>query len=69
MAARLKYVDPTRPRGAFSRAYARFSGTRLARFISAKVVWKLDPYLLRATFATAICSWPPWPIASWVACA
>jgi deazaflavin-dependent oxidoreductase (nitroreductase family) len=49
MAARLKYVDPTRPRGAFSRAYARFSGTRLARFISAKVVWKLDPYLLRAT--------------------
>jgi deazaflavin-dependent oxidoreductase (nitroreductase family) len=49
MAARLKYVDPNRPRGAFSRAYARFSGTRLARFISAKVVWKLDPYLLRAT--------------------
>jgi deazaflavin-dependent oxidoreductase (nitroreductase family) len=49
MAARLKYVDPNRPRGAFSRAYARFSGTRFARFISAKVVWKLDPYLLRAT--------------------
>jgi deazaflavin-dependent oxidoreductase (nitroreductase family) len=49
MAARLKYVDPNRPRGAFSRAYARFSGTRVARFISAKVVWKLDPYLLRAT--------------------
>ena len=49
MAARLKYVDPNRPRGAFSRAYARFSGTRLARFISARVVWKLDPYLLRAT--------------------
>jgi deazaflavin-dependent oxidoreductase (nitroreductase family) len=49
MATRLKYVDPNRPRGLFSRAYARFSGTRLARFISAKVVWKLDPYLLRAT--------------------
>jgi deazaflavin-dependent oxidoreductase (nitroreductase family) len=49
MDARLKYVDPNRRRGAFSRAYARFSGTRLARFISAKVVWKLDPYLLRAT--------------------
>jgi len=49
MAARLKYVDPKRRPGAFSRAYARFSGTRLARFISAKVVWKLDPYLLRAT--------------------
>jgi deazaflavin-dependent oxidoreductase (nitroreductase family) len=49
MAPRLKHVDPNRPRGAFSRAYARFSGTRLARFISAKVVWKLDPYVLRAT--------------------
>jgi deazaflavin-dependent oxidoreductase (nitroreductase family) len=49
MAAALEYVDPNRPRGAASRAYARFSNTRLARFISAKVVWKLDPYLLRAT--------------------
>ena len=33
----------------FSRAYAAFSATRLGRFISAKVVWKLDPYLLRLT--------------------
>src|SRR5215207_9124940 len=49
MAARLKYVDPKRRPGAFSRAYARFSGTRLARFLSRKIAWKLDPYLLRAT--------------------
>jgi deazaflavin-dependent oxidoreductase (nitroreductase family) len=49
MAAQLKYVDPDRPRGWFSRAYAAFSSTRLGRLISAKVVWKVDPYLLRAT--------------------
>jgi deazaflavin-dependent oxidoreductase (nitroreductase family) len=45
----LKYVDPNRRRGWFSRAYAAFSATRLGRLLSAKVVWKLDPYLLRAT--------------------
>lgn len=49
MSAGLKYVDPNKPRGAFSRAFAAFSGTRLGRFISAKVVWKVDPYLLRIT--------------------
>jgi len=49
MPTQLKYVDPNRPRSLFSRAYAAFSSTRLGRFISAKVVWKLDPYLLRAT--------------------
>ena len=45
----LKYVDPNRPRSLFSRAYAAFSATRLGRFLSAKVVWKTDPYLLRLT--------------------
>lgn len=49
MAPRLKYVDPTRPRGRFSHAYAAFSASRLGRFLSAKVAWKVDPYLLRAT--------------------
>jgi deazaflavin-dependent oxidoreductase (nitroreductase family) len=49
MPAQLKYVDPDRPRSLFSRAYAWFSSTRLGRFISANVVWKFDPYLLRAT--------------------
>lgn len=32
-----------------SNAYAAFSATRLGRFLSAKVAWKVDPYLLRAT--------------------
>ncbi len=49
MTAQLRYVDPNRPRSLFSRAFAWFSSTRLGRFISVNVVWKLDPYLLRAT--------------------
>lgn len=49
MPAQLKYVDPHRPRSWFSRTYAALSTSRLGRFISAKLVWKLDPYLLRAT--------------------
>lgn len=49
MPTQLKYVDPNRPRSSFSRAFASFSATRLGRLFSAKVVWKLDPYLLRVT--------------------
>jgi len=45
----LKYVDANRRRGWFSRAFAAFSATRLGRLISAKVAWKMDPYLLPAT--------------------
>jgi deazaflavin-dependent oxidoreductase (nitroreductase family) len=49
MSARLKYVDPTRRPGPFSRAYAAFSNTRLGRFLSIHVAWKVDPLLLRLT--------------------
>ena len=49
MPARLKYVDPNRPRGLLSRAYAALANTRLGRFMSAKLVWKVDPYLMRVT--------------------
>jgi deazaflavin-dependent oxidoreductase (nitroreductase family) len=49
VSARLKYVDPTRPTSRFSRAYAEFSATRLGRFLSEKVAWQLDPWLLKAT--------------------
>lgn len=49
MPARLKYVDPNRPRSWFSRAYAALANTRLGRFMSANVVWKVDPYLMRIT--------------------
>jgi deazaflavin-dependent oxidoreductase (nitroreductase family) len=49
MPTQLKYVDPNRPRSLFSRAFASFSATPWGRLFSAKVVWKIDPYLLRAT--------------------
>ena len=49
MAAHLKYVDPNRPPGLFSRVYAAFSNTRLGRFLSVHVVWKVDPHLMRLT--------------------
>jgi deazaflavin-dependent oxidoreductase (nitroreductase family) len=49
MVAHLRYVDPNLPRGWFSRMYAALSSTRFGRLISAKVMWKVDPYLLRAT--------------------
>ena len=49
MSSRLKHVDPNRQRGRLSRAYAAFSNTRLGRFLSIHVVWKLDPHLMRLT--------------------
>jgi deazaflavin-dependent oxidoreductase (nitroreductase family) len=49
MSSRLKHVDPNRPRGRLSRAYAAFSNTWLGRFLSIHVAWKLDPPLMRMT--------------------
>jgi deazaflavin-dependent oxidoreductase (nitroreductase family) len=49
MSAQLRYVDPARRPGVFSRAFAALSSTRPGRLFSAKVVWKVDPYLLRVT--------------------
>ena len=49
MVAALRHVDPTRPPGLIARAIAAIAATRLARFISRHINWKLDPMLLRAT--------------------
>ncbi len=49
MPAQLKYVDPNLPRGRFSRVYAALANTRLGRFMSMHVVWRVDPYLMRLT--------------------
>ena len=49
MPAQLKYVDPNRPPGLFSRVYARLANTRLGRFMSVHLVWKVDPSLMRMT--------------------
>jgi deazaflavin-dependent oxidoreductase (nitroreductase family) len=45
----LRHVDPDTPPSRFSRLFASFSNTRLGRFLSSRLVWRLDPYLLRAT--------------------
>jgi deazaflavin-dependent oxidoreductase (nitroreductase family) len=45
----LRHVDPTRPPGIVVRAYAAIAATGVARFISRRVSWKLDPLLLRLT--------------------
>ncbi|HSS05321.1 MAG TPA: nitroreductase/quinone reductase family protein [Solirubrobacterales bacterium] len=49
MASGLKYVDPAKPPSLFSRVYAALANTRLGRFMSVNLVWKVDPYLMRAT--------------------
>jgi deazaflavin-dependent oxidoreductase (nitroreductase family) len=53
----LRPVDPTVPPGRIARAYAALAVTRVARFISRHLSWKLDPLLLRVTrgrFATTL---------------
>jgi deazaflavin-dependent oxidoreductase (nitroreductase family) len=45
----IRYVDPNREIGWFTRAYARFSTSRLGLFLSRHIAWKLDPHLLRLT--------------------
>jgi deazaflavin-dependent oxidoreductase (nitroreductase family) len=49
MPGQLEYVDPNRPRSLVSRSYVWFATTRPVRFVPANVVWKVDPYRLRAT--------------------
>lgn len=45
----MKYVDPNRQPGLFRRAYASLANTWLGRLLSIHLVWKVDPYLMRAT--------------------
>ncbi len=45
----LKHVDPTRPRGWFSRAYSAFGTMGWGKVVSRLFFWKLDPILLRLT--------------------
>ncbi|MET0305543.1 MAG: nitroreductase/quinone reductase family protein [Solirubrobacterales bacterium] len=49
MPARLRYVDPNQPPSLLSRAYASLANTRLGRFMSMHIVWRVDPYLMRVT--------------------
>jgi deazaflavin-dependent oxidoreductase (nitroreductase family) len=45
----LRRIDPTGEPGRFARAYAALATSRVARFISRHISWKLDPLLLRWT--------------------
>jgi deazaflavin-dependent oxidoreductase (nitroreductase family) len=49
VSARLKYVDPSRAPGPFTRAYAALANTRFGRFMSVHMLWRFDPHLMRAT--------------------
>jgi deazaflavin-dependent oxidoreductase (nitroreductase family) len=49
VSARLRYVDPNRPPGWFSRMYATLANTRFGRLMSVHLVWRLDPYLMQLT--------------------
>lgn len=58
MPTQLKHVDPDRPRGWFSRAVAVLANTRLGRFLSVHVLWKVDPLLMRASGGRIRLGWP-----------
>jgi deazaflavin-dependent oxidoreductase (nitroreductase family) len=49
MLGRLKRVDPRRGASPISRASAAFANTRLGRFFSIQVLWRVDPWLMRVT--------------------
>lgn len=49
MAGTLRYVDPSCRPGRFARLYASLATSRVSRFISRHIGWKLDPLLLRVT--------------------
>ena len=44
----VRYVEP-RPHGRLYRAFARVATTRAARWFSRRVLWKLDPIVIRAS--------------------
>src|SRR5437588_12709283 len=49
VAAKLRYVAPSRPPSVFVRAFAKVGTLRIALFVSRHLSWKLDPVLLRAS--------------------
>jgi deazaflavin-dependent oxidoreductase (nitroreductase family) len=45
----LRHVDPSERHGRVYHALCRFSTSRLGIWLSQRIAWKLDPYLLRLT--------------------
>ncbi len=46
---RLRYVDPSRPRGRLYRAWAAFTASRPGFWLSRQIGWRVDPLLMGAT--------------------
>jgi deazaflavin-dependent oxidoreductase (nitroreductase family) len=46
---KLRYVDPYKPRGRLYLAVCRCATAKVGLWLSAKVLWKLDPHLLKLT--------------------
>jgi deazaflavin-dependent oxidoreductase (nitroreductase family) len=46
---RLRYVDPSRPRGLLYRTWAHSVATPFGFWLSRHIAWKVDPFLLRLT--------------------
>src|SRR4051812_26553923 len=45
----LRYVDPRARRGLLYRIWVRLSGSAVGAWLSPRVLWKLDPHLMRWT--------------------
>lgn len=48
-AGSLRRVDPSRSRGRLYNAWARFTATRFGFWLSRRIGWRVDPYLLAAS--------------------
>ncbi len=57
----LRHIDPNRRRGRLYLAICRFSITGLGAWLSEKVAWRLDPYVLRLTRGRFSTGWPVTP--------
>jgi deazaflavin-dependent oxidoreductase (nitroreductase family) len=54
----LRYVDPHKRRGRLYLALCRLSATRAGLWLSARLAWRLDPYLLTLTRGRLSCAGP-----------
>src|SRR3954467_5090949 len=54
----LRHVDPRKRRGRLYLAICRFSATKVGGWLSAKIAWKVDPYLLKLTRGRLSTAWP-----------
>jgi deazaflavin-dependent oxidoreductase (nitroreductase family) len=56
--ARLRHVDPCRPHGRLYLAVCHLSATKAGAWLSVRLAWKVDPYLLTLTRGRLSTAWP-----------